>query len=88
MTTIKTNSINNKGEDKMKNVKWFNTEKGEFPDIDLGMEYVDVWVYQEGVVQHGQYENPGMNESYFQLEHGECIVNSMWTEYIKPDAPG
>jgi len=70
-----------------KEIKWFNTENGEFPDIELGMEYADTWVYQNGEVQYGQYENPSMDEYYFQLACGECIVNTKWTEYVKPDAP-
>ncbi len=71
----------------MSKVKWFNSETSDFPDIDPCMDYVDVWVYFEGDVQHAQYENPSMDEYYFQLDHGECINNAVWTEYIKPDAP-
>ncbi len=71
----------------MNEVKWFTTEKCEYPDIDPCMEYVDVWVYFEGVVQHAQYENPSMNEYYFQLDHGECVTDLQWAEYKTPESP-
>jgi len=72
----------------MIDVKWFNSEDCEYPDLD-GFSTVDVWVYHDGCVEHAIYHNPSMDSCWFVLMDGtnEELLNAQWATYTTPNEP-
>ena len=72
----------------MTNLKWFNTENCEYPDLKESKESTHVWVFHKGKVEHVFYSKTVDGKGFF-VDFGGIIINGVvqWAVFVEPSTP-